>query len=318
MKLPLISGKDMCKIVSKLGFEMVHRKGSHTVWKHEDGRTTNGNEIWSKTVGGAKNDGGYSVAQTSDEGYIITGYTCLYGAEGGSNVWLIKVGKGIENISPTASFTYSPENLIINKTMVFDAASSRGFITNYKWDFGDGSNATGIIVNHSYPLPGIYIVNLTIKDNQDFTNTILKTVIACLNTTHFDTGSPAIPYPSIMGTHNGTITPNQTITVNKLYTYPCTDTGGHSEYAMIWNETIGECTIAEWAGYIRDYHNTSFNKTLTLEKGVIYNYIISTGSYPQIHHTDALPTTNGWINCTEFTDANGKKYDDWIPAIKLE
>jgi len=40
MKLPLISGDDMCKIVSKLGFEMVHRKGSHTIWKHEDGRTT--------------------------------------------------------------------------------------------------------------------------------------------------------------------------------------------------------------------------------------------------------------------------------------
>ncbi|MCD6455444.1 MAG: type II toxin-antitoxin system HicA family toxin [Methanophagales archaeon] len=40
MKLPLISGEDMCKIVSKLGFEMVRQKGSHTVWKHEDGRTT--------------------------------------------------------------------------------------------------------------------------------------------------------------------------------------------------------------------------------------------------------------------------------------
>ncbi|KAF5432680.1 putative RNA binding protein YcfA, dsRBD-like fold, HicA-like mRNA interferase family [Candidatus Methanophagaceae archaeon] len=40
MKLPLISGVDMCKIVSKLGFVMVRQKGSHTVWKHEDGRTT--------------------------------------------------------------------------------------------------------------------------------------------------------------------------------------------------------------------------------------------------------------------------------------
>ncbi|NQE45760.1 hypothetical protein C5S31_07050 [ANME-1 cluster archaeon GoMg2] len=30
----------MCKIVSKLGFVMIRQKGSHTVWKHEDGRTT--------------------------------------------------------------------------------------------------------------------------------------------------------------------------------------------------------------------------------------------------------------------------------------
>ena len=29
------------------------------------------------------------------------------------------------------------------------------------------------------------------------------------------------PYPSIAGTHNGTITTNQTIIVTKLYTYPC-------------------------------------------------------------------------------------------------
>ena len=40
MKLPLITGKDLCKIVTKLGFQMVHQKGSHTVWKHQDGRST--------------------------------------------------------------------------------------------------------------------------------------------------------------------------------------------------------------------------------------------------------------------------------------
>ena len=49
-----------------------------------------------------------------------------------------------------------------------------------------------------------------------------------------------------------------------------------------------------------------------------YYYEIKTGSYPQIHHTTVLLTANGWINCTEFVDANGKRYDDWIPAIKLE
>jgi hypothetical protein len=45
----------------------------------------------------------------------------------------------------------------------------------------------------------------------------------------FDTGTPANPYPSIMGNHTGTITPKQTITVSQLYTYPCVDTGGHTE-----------------------------------------------------------------------------------------
>ena len=40
MKLPLVSGDQMCKIVSKAGFTLVHRKGSHTIWEHADGRMT--------------------------------------------------------------------------------------------------------------------------------------------------------------------------------------------------------------------------------------------------------------------------------------
>jgi hypothetical protein len=70
-------------------------------------------------------------------------------------------------------------------------------------------------------------------------------------------------YPSIFGTHNGTITPNQTITVSKLYTYSCPSTGGHIEYMKIRNNS------------------------------------------------------GGGINGTEFVDANGKKYNDGMPAIKL-
>ena len=125
----------------------------------------------------------------------------------------------------------------------------------------------------------------------------------------FDTGAGT--YPSIMGTHNGTIKPNQTITVHKLYTYPCTGTGGHTEYAEIGNAT------ATWSGYIGDWKNIPFDKTVVLLANETYNYTIRTGSYPQIHHTDALLAANGWINCTQFIDANGMEYNDWIPAIRL-
>jgi len=136
----------------------------------------------------------------------------------------------------------------------------------------------------------------------------------------FDTNTPSNPYPSISGTHNGTITPNKTITVSTtLYTYPCPGTGGHSEYIKIWNGS-GWNVTANWNGYEGDWHNISFDTSpFTLEGRETYNYSIRTGSYPQIHHdTDNnLSTPCGFITCSEFIDANGKRHSGWIPAIKL-
>jgi parallel beta-helix repeat protein len=137
----------------------------------------------------------------------------------------------------------------------------------------------------------------------------------------FDTGESANPYPSIMGTHIGTITPHVTIyNVSKLYTYSCEGTGGHTEYVAFYDDPNRTEMITEghWGGYAGDWHNVSFSP-FTLQAGHTYYYTIKTGSYPQIHHTDELPAEGGrgMINCTSFVDANGHLYDNWIPAIRL-
>ncbi len=131
----------------------------------------------------------------------------------------------------------------------------------------------------------------------------------------FDTGPGT--YPSIAGTHYGKIIPEQDITVNKAYTYPCAGTGGHSEYVKIWDETTGVCVVAEWDGYSGDYHNLSFNRTQTLREGFVYSYIIETGSYPQIIHAPYKQLSNGNITCTRFEDYNGRVYHNRLPAIRL-
>lgn len=132
--------------------------------------------------------------------------------------------------------------------------------------------------------------------------------------TSFGTGEGT--YPSIYGVHEGTITPSHEVVANKMFTYPCKGTSGHSTYIRIYNdsETLVE---AHWDGYTDGYQNISFDSNITLETGKTYNYTIHTGSYPQIHHTDRLETNDGVIECTEFVDTNGISYGDWIPAIKL-
>jgi predicted secreted protein len=60
-----------------------------------------GNEQWSKTFGGTKDDVGMSVLQAEDGGYIVAGRTASYGA-GGDDIWLLKVSsEGIEQWNTT-------------------------------------------------------------------------------------------------------------------------------------------------------------------------------------------------------------------------
>jgi hypothetical protein len=46
--------------------------------------------MWTKTFGGSNIDIGHSVKETTDGGFIITGYTRSFGTMSGRNVWLIK------------------------------------------------------------------------------------------------------------------------------------------------------------------------------------------------------------------------------------
>jgi hypothetical protein len=50
----------------------------------------NGNLQWTTTIGGKKEDGGFSLIQTSDGGYAIAGYTLSFGA-GEADVYVVKL-----------------------------------------------------------------------------------------------------------------------------------------------------------------------------------------------------------------------------------
>jgi len=39
-KLPLLSAKELSRIIAKLGFQFIRQEGSHMFFQHEDGRAT--------------------------------------------------------------------------------------------------------------------------------------------------------------------------------------------------------------------------------------------------------------------------------------
>ncbi len=86
----------------------------------------------------------------------------------GTDTKVIQIG-----VSPSAVFTYSPEQPWLFSTVTFNASDSLdfdGFIMAYEWEFGDG-NVTSVyssIVSHFYDASGNFTVVLTVYDNDGF------------------------------------------------------------------------------------------------------------------------------------------------------
>ena len=90
------------------------------------------------------------------------------------------------NSAPTASFTASPATGSAPLTVVFDASASTdpgGSISDYAWNFGDGSTGLGVSATHTFVAAGGYTVTLTVTDSAGATGTTTRTVTATGTTT---------------------------------------------------------------------------------------------------------------------------------------
>ena len=85
-----------------------------------------------------------------------------------------------DNIPPTAD-AGNGQTVFKNAAVFFDASSATDNIgiVDYRWDFGDGSNGSGVSTNHVYETIGIYAVTLTVADvsGNTATDVILITVV---------------------------------------------------------------------------------------------------------------------------------------------
>jgi len=134
----------------------------------------------------------FDATASADSDGTIVGYTWNFGdgsTDTGSLVWhrfsavgtyvvtLIQVGPS--NQSPVAAFTFAPTNPLVNAWVQFDASASSdpdGSIASHTWNFGDGSTDIGNVVWHRFSGAGIYVVALTVTDDDGATNSITQTI----------------------------------------------------------------------------------------------------------------------------------------------
>jgi PKD repeat protein len=73
--------------------------------------------------------------------------------------------------TPTASFTVSPTPVLANVPSIFDASSSTpgsgsAGIVSYSWNFGDGAQASGRSVSHTFNAQASFLVTLTVVNDR--------------------------------------------------------------------------------------------------------------------------------------------------------
>jgi len=161
---------------------------------------------WTKTIGGPERDGGFSLIQTSDGGYAITGYTKSFGAgdydvyvvkldANGNLQWTKTIGGKKEDVGASLIQTSDGGYAIAGATESFGAGGEDVYVVkldangNLQWtktiggpkrDWGssliqtsDGGYAiAGLTTSFGAGEADVYVVKLDAKGNLQWTKTI--------------------------------------------------------------------------------------------------------------------------------------------------
>jgi hypothetical protein len=219
----------------------------------------------------------FEATNTTEEGiYNVTVICGIYNATSGFVEPILgetDTANNRQNVTvlmrllPRPLFSVSPETPEIGEQVAFDASASYapgepgGTITEYVWDFGDGSSGTGATTTHAYDQPGTYSVRLTVVDDEDLNHTQGEPVVVPKLDSSITISSSALVVPiSLDTTISGAISPvraDVTVTINYTrvdeiawMTLTDTSTDSNGQYSHVWEPTeAGDYQLkAFWGG----------------------------------------------------------------------
>ncbi|HEC77152.1 MAG TPA: PKD domain-containing protein, partial [Thermoplasmatales archaeon] len=203
------------------------------------------------------------------------------------------------NVPPVANFSYLPLNPTDLDIISFTDLSndSDGFITNWTWNFGDGSYAYQQNPTHQYSDDGTYNVTLTVTDNDGATNSTTKQIVVLnvppvanfsylpLNPTDLD----IISFTDLSNDSDGFITNwtwnfgDGSISYQQNATHRYSDNG-------IYNVTL---TVTD-----NDGAKSSLSISINISNILIANFTytpLNPVSNQQIHFIDLSYGASGWL-----------------------
>mgnify|MGYP006287093763 CR=1 FL=1 len=194
-------------------------------------------------------DNEFDLRVTATDGEGVLGLT--------DSTWRPVSVEEVEVPPPNAEFSYTPTPPIINTPIQFDASDSfarAGTLESYEWEMGDGTEISGVSLEHKYEEYGEYEVSLTVSDGEN-EDTVTKTLIV-----------ENIPPKPIFefGTQSDDLTVDDEISVNAFNSY---DPDGDEIEEYRWG--FGDGTSKQGSRVSHSYSDPgTYNLTLTVDDGI--------------------------------------------------
>ena len=138
--------------------------GDYDIWLIKT--TSDGNLTWSSTIGGTESDRASSIRQTSDGGYIISGYTSSFG-DGSSDAWIIKTDSNGDTVW-TKTFGGTEYDRANSLSLTDDGGF---FIVGETESFGNGGKDIWVINTYeTLTVKGTYLYPETFRLYKNYPN----------------------------------------------------------------------------------------------------------------------------------------------------